>query len=61
MKKGVTVAVHVYVEGEAGPTADFAEIGKQVVTAALTHGAQHVPQYTVTIRKLGVDDDPPED
>ena len=47
-------------EGEAEPTADFAAIGKRMVAEALRLGGRQVRGYTLTIKGLEVDDDPPD-
>jgi hypothetical protein len=60
VRKAVEVQVRVYVEGEAEPTADFAAIGKRVVAEALRLGSRQVHGYTLSIKGLDVDDDPPD-
>lgn len=60
MQKAVEVQVRVYVEGEAEPTADFAAIGKRVVAEALRLGGRQLHGYSLSIRGLEVDDDPPD-
>ncbi len=60
MRKGGEIVARVYVEGEAEPTADFAEIGVEVVKQALLQGAQGLPAYSFTVRDLTADDDRPD-
>ena len=60
VRKAMEVQVRVYVEGEAEPTADFAAIGKRVVAEALRLGGRQVHGYTLSIKGLEVDDDPPD-
>lgn len=53
MKKGVTMRVTLYIEGEDEPAHDFTETGRQVVTDILQAGEMaYTGPYTVKLEKM---------
>jgi hypothetical protein len=53
MKKGVTLRVVVYVEGEDAPADDFARLGQSVIGEVLAAGIKaYTGPYTVAVRKV---------
>ncbi len=62
MKKGITLALEVYLEGEQDPAADFAALATQTVRVQVEAAFRSQPQgLTLQIKKLqeqdGSDDD----
>ena len=66
MKKGVTLRVLVYMEGEDAPADDFAKLGQSVIAQVLAAGIKsYTGPYTFAVRKVealdGSDADDDED
>ncbi|MBA3945676.1 MAG: hypothetical protein H0X37_14055 [Herpetosiphonaceae bacterium] len=58
MKKGITLALEVYLEGEQDPAADFAALATQTIRSQLDAAFRSQPQgLTLQIRKLQEQDD----
>jgi hypothetical protein len=61
MKKGAWVVARLYVEGEDAPAHDFTETAIAAAKAVVTAGLEWATgPYKVTLKKLEVDDDPPD-
>jgi len=53
MKKGVTLRVQVYVEGEDEPANDFAKVGTDVITQVIGAGVKgYNGPYTIAVQKV---------
>ena len=63
MKKGITMRLEVYIEGEDAPAHDFSQTGRDVVLQVLRSGIQQSGgSYAVRVRRVeplegGGDDD----
>lgn len=53
MKKGLTLRVQVYIEGEDEPANDFSKLGQEVMTKVLNAGIQQAAApFTVAVKKM---------
>jgi hypothetical protein len=53
IKKGITLRVQVYVEGEDEPANDFSKVGQAFVTQVLTAGMKgYAGPYTLAVQKI---------
>ncbi len=53
IKKGITLRVQVYVEGEDEPANDFSKVSQAFVTQVLTAGMKgYTGPYTLAVRKM---------
>jgi hypothetical protein len=66
MKKGVTLRVQLYIEGEDDPAHDFTQTGQSVITDVLRQGFKaYSGPYSIKVQKMepveGGDDDADSD
>lgn len=53
MRKGITVRVQIYIEGDAAPADDFAKIGTDLAAKLFDAGVQAAAgAYSVTVKKI---------
>src|SRR5262249_10601567 len=53
MRKGITLRVKVYIEGDAAPVEDFSKIGQQVIQKVLDAGIKAAAApYTVAVKRM---------
>lgn len=53
MKKGVTVSVQIYIEGEDDAADDFAQLGQRIATQVVQAGiTSYKGPFALTVRKV---------
>src|SRR5579883_2186698 len=58
--KGAYVVVRLYVEGNQPPAQDFAETARRAAEQIVAGGAAAIAPLTVTVKRIDIDDDPPD-